>query len=131
MERLKVRRDFISVASGRKVSKRAFVLQSRQRGDDLPARIGFTVTKRTAKKAVERNRIRRRLKEAVRLMAGRFVQPGLDYVLIGRRPALTIPFAELKSELSAALAELGARLAPEALAEQGAPNAARRPANGQ
>ena len=82
MERLKVRRDFISVASGRKVSKRAFVLQSRQRGDDLPARIGFTVTKRTAKKAVERNRIRRRLKEAVRLMAGRFVQPGLDYVLI-------------------------------------------------
>ena len=130
MERLKVRRDFISVASGRKVSKRAFILQARRRGDNLPARIGFTVTKRTAKKAVERNRIRRRLKEAVRLVAEQIVQPGMDYVLIGRRPALTIPFTELKSELSAALTELGARLVPGALTDQSAPNAARRPANG-
>jgi ribonuclease P protein component len=130
VERLKVRRDFVSAAGGRKVSKRAFTLQARRRGDTLPARIGFTVTKRTAKKAVERNRIRRRLKEAVRLTAERLVRPGVDYVLIGRRAALTIPFTELTSELSAALTELGARLAHGMPAEQGAPSAARRPADG-
>lgn len=131
MDRLKVRRDFVSAANGRKVSKRAFVLQARHRGDNLPARIGFTVTKRTAKKAVERNRIRRRLKEAARLVAAPAARPGIDHVLIGRRPALTIPFTELKSDLSAALAELGARMAPVAQNGQNAPHAARRPADGE
>lgn len=131
MERLKLRRDFISAAGGRKVSKRAFTLQARRRGDLLPARIGFTVTKRTARKAVERNRIRRRLKEAVRLTADEHARAGTDYVLVGRRPALTMPFAELTSELGSALNEMGARLASAASDESGAADAARRPANGQ
>jgi ribonuclease P protein component len=126
VERLKLRRDFISAASGRKVARRAFTLQARRRGDMLPARIGFTVTKRTAKKAVERNRIRRRLREAARLTAGELARPGTDYVLVGRRPALTMPFAELTSELGSALSEVGARLASTVSNER-----ARRPANGQ
>ena len=67
IERLKKRRDFLAAAKGSKAARRAFVLEARERGDDGPARFGFTVTKRTAKKAVERNRIRRRLREAVRL----------------------------------------------------------------
>ncbi len=130
MERLRVRRDFVSAARGRKVSRRAFVLQTRYRGDTLPARIGFTVTKRTAKKAVERNRIRRRLKEVARAVAGEFDRTGTDHVLIGRRPALTIPFNDLKSDLSAALAELAARAESGSPSETAARNAARRPADG-
>ncbi len=126
MERLKLRRDFISAAGGRKVARRAFTLQARRRGDMLPARIGLTVTKRTAKKAVERNRIRRRLREAARLTAGERAQPGTDYVLIGRRPALTISFAELICDLGSALDEVGARMASTVSNER-----ARRPANGQ
>ena len=126
MERLKLRRDFISAAGGRKVARRAFTLQARRRGDMLPPRIGFTVTKRTAKKAVERNRIRRRLREAVRLTADGLAQPGTDYVLVGRRPALTMPFAELTSELGSALSEVGARMA-STVSNEGA----RRPGNGQ
>lgn len=101
-------------------------MQARRRGDMLPARIGFTVTKRTAKKAVERNRIRRRLREAARLTAAKLARPGTDYVLVGRRPALTMPFAELTSELGSALSEVGARLTSTVSNER-----ARRPANGQ
>jgi len=110
VDRIKIRRDFVSAARGRKVSRPAFVLQARRRDDGLPNRIGFTVTKRTAKKAVERNRIRRRLKEACAAVAGHFAGRGVDYVLIGRRPALTIPFADLKSDLAAALSDLAARM---------------------
>jgi ribonuclease P protein component len=103
IERLKKRRDFLAAAQGSKAARRAFVLEARQRGDDDPPRFGFTVTKRTAKKAVERNRIRRRLKEAVRLSAAGKAEQGHDYVLVGRRKALCEPFAVLTGELDQAL----------------------------
>lgn len=105
VERLKKRRDFLAVAKGRKAARRPFVLERRQRGDDDAARFGFTVTKRTARKAVERNRIRRRLREAVRLAAADATLTGADYVLVGRRGALTESFASIRAELRGALAE--------------------------
>ena len=46
------------------------VLQALKRGDDAPARIGFTVTNKVGN-AVVRNRTRRRLKEAARLRAAK------------------------------------------------------------
>jgi ribonuclease P protein component len=105
IERLKKRRDFLAAAKGWKTGRRAFLLELHQRDEDGPARFGFTVTKRTAKKAVERNRIRRRLKEAVRLDAAEIARPGRDYVLVGRRSALTQPFTALRADLAGALKE--------------------------
>ena len=113
MERLKVRRDFLAAARGRKVSRRAFTLQARDRGDDGPARIGFTVTRRTAKKAVERNRIRRRLREGCRAVDRAHYETGTDYVVVGRRPALTIPFSELTAELATAVQALADGKGPD------------------
>jgi ribonuclease P protein component len=101
--RLKKRRDFLAAAKGTKVARRAFVLETRRRDDDSPPRFGFTVSKRVAKKAVERNRIRRRLKEAVRLLAAEEARTGHDYVLVGRRSALTEPFAGICAALGSAL----------------------------
>ena len=100
--RLKKRRDFLAAAQGSKAARRAFVLEARERGDDSPPRFGFTVTKRVAKKAVERNRIRRRLREAVRLGAEN-ARAGRDYVLVARRRALSEPFTHLKAALEEAL----------------------------
>lgn len=106
--RLEKRRDFLAAAKGRKAARRAFVVEARRRADDGAPRFGFTVTKRVAKKAVERNRIRRRLKEAVRLTASGLADHGCDYVLVGRRPALTQPFSDLTSALAGALRDLPA-----------------------
>ena len=103
IERLKKRRDFLAAARGSKSARSAFVLESRARGDADPPRFGFTVSKRTAKSAVVRNRIRRRLREAVRLLAADEVQAGHDYVVIGRPQALTEPFGKLKTDLTGAL----------------------------
>lgn len=100
--RLKKRRDFLAAAQGSKAARRAFVLETRLREDDGPARFGLTVTKRVARKAVERNRIRRRLREAIRLMVGS-AAAGRDYVLVGRRNALTEPFTDLAATLGQAL----------------------------
>jgi ribonuclease P protein component len=105
IERLKRRRDFLAAAKGSKAPRRGFVLEARRRDDDGAPRFGFTVSKRTAKKAVERNRIRRRLKEAVRLAAPGRARPGCDYVVVGRRSALTESFAALTADLAGALAQ--------------------------
>jgi ribonuclease P protein component len=76
-----------------------FLLEVLDRGDGAPARAGFTVTKK-AGNAVARNRIRRRLKEALRIHAAGDMTAGKDYVIVGRRDVLHAPFGLLKAELS-------------------------------
>ncbi len=100
--RLVRRADFVACSKGRRVATAAFVLQERRRGDELPPRFGFTVTKKTGG-AVERNRMRRRLKEAVRLGAAPAAAAGSDYVLVLNRNALDRPFETLMTDLADAL----------------------------
>jgi ribonuclease P protein component len=94
MERLKRRADFLAAATGIKAPAAGFVLQARGRGDAEPARFGFTVSKKVGN-AVERNRVKRRLREIVRLNAVVAARGGHDYVLIGRKAALTLPFGRM------------------------------------
>ena len=99
--RLRKRSEFLAVRKGERRKGPYFLLEvlDRRAGDEAP-RVGYTVTKRQGN-AVERNRIRRRLREAVRLQAGFDMKPGHDYVVVGRRDALTAPFGELTSSLAA------------------------------
>jgi ribonuclease P protein component len=105
MERLTRRTDFRAAAAGLRASVGAFVMQARRRAEDGPVRIGFTVSRQVGN-AVERNRVRRRLREIVRLSQGGGMQDGHDYVLIGRRAALALPFARVAAELDGALDRL-------------------------
>jgi ribonuclease P protein component len=102
MERLRQRADFLAAASGTRVPAAGFVLQARKRTDSGPARFGFTVSKKVGN-AVERNRVRRRLREVVRLTAANRTRAGHDYVLIGRRAALQLPFVRISKDLDGAL----------------------------
>ena len=102
MERLRQRADFLAAASGIKVPATAFVLQLRKRTDNGPVRVGFTVSKKVGN-AVERNRVRRRLKEIVRLSDKNRMQSGHDYVLVGRRAALKLPFERIAQDFEGAL----------------------------
>jgi len=69
------------------------------RGDGGPPRVGYTVTTKVGNAAV-RNRVRRRLKEAVRTHAAADMASGNDYVIVGRLEALSVVFGQLKAELS-------------------------------
>ena len=102
MERLRHRADFLAAASGAKAPTAAFVLQARKRGDSGPVRVGFTVSRKVGT-AVERNRVRRRLKEVVRLSAATGLCCAHDYVLIGRRAALSLPFEQMTQDFQRAL----------------------------
>lgn len=100
--RIKRRADFLAARDGLKAPARSLVLQARQRGDGGAARFGFTVSRKVGN-AVERNRVRRRLREAVRLRGESLARTGFDYVLIGRRAALELPFATIVGDLEGAL----------------------------
>ena len=108
MERLTQRAEFLSAAKGRRVPVGSFVLQVRERGDTAAARFGFTVSKKVGT-ATERNRVRRRLREIVRRHAALLPEAGHDYVLIGRRAALQMPFDAMTAEFTGALKRLHKR----------------------
>ncbi len=78
------------------------MVQARRRADESGVRVGFTVSRQVGN-AVERNRVRRRLRELVTLSPTGNLRAGHDYVLIGRRAALQTPFGEMMKELDAAL----------------------------
>ena len=102
MDRLKRRTDFRAAASGLKASGKAFMLQARRRADESSPRVGYTVSRQVGN-AVERNRVRRRLREMVRLTPAAKLRLGHDYVVIGRRAALAMPFSDMTRELDTAL----------------------------
>ena len=104
MDRLRQRADFLAVANGPRMNSAAFVVQSRAR-DDGPVRVGFTVTKKIGT-ATERNRVRRRLRELVKRLDAVSMRPHSDYVLVGRRAALTRDFATMLDDLRSALLRL-------------------------
>lgn len=105
MDRLRQRADFLAVANGARVSSAAFALQTRRRDDQGPIRVGFTVTKKNGN-APQRNRIRRRLREVVKRLDVMSLRPHHDYVLVGRREALTRDFAVMLDDLRSALRRL-------------------------
>jgi len=140
VERLKRRSDFRAAATSLRASGSAFVVQARRRADSGVVRIGFTVSRQVGD-AVERNRVRRRLREIVRMAAAAGAGglcPGHDYVLIGRRAALAAPFGEMMRELDAALSRIhaserggtgGVRRDP--LHEAGSPSRSQKPRRNQ
>ena len=97
--RLKSRPQFLAVRNGDVRRGRAFLLEVLDRNEpEDPPRVGFTVTKKHGN-AVERNRMRRRLKAAVRQSAAIAMKNGHDYVIVARREVLGTPFAELTARL--------------------------------
>ena len=82
-------------------------------GRSVGTRVGFTVSKALGG-AVQRNRMKRRLREAVRLEG---VSPALnlnaDIVINPKRTLLTVEFSQLRNEVAKAFAVIGKTLQKE------------------
>jgi len=109
IERLKKRPEFLACAQAPSCARGAVVVQARDRADGQPlVRTGFTATKRIGG-AVERNRAKRRLREAARLLAPQFAHAGFDYVFIARGGVTSRAWPRLLDDVKSALI----RLAPD------------------
>ena len=107
IQKLKVRPDFLLAAKAPSCARGAVVLQARNRTDDTACvRVGFTATKKVGGSVV-RNRAKRRLREAARLLIPAHARPGHDYVLIARGGAPGRPWTRLLDDVKSALISLG------------------------
>ena len=108
MKRLKRRQDFIAAAKAVSQGTTGFLLQGRKREEGEAARVGFTCSKKLGN-AVARNRIKRRLREAVRLSLPPVAKADYDYVLVGRPAAADLAFENLQKDLISAVMRLHAK----------------------
>lgn len=110
---IKTRAEFKAASGGPRFSTPGFTMLRRPlpvppAGARLPLRFGFTVTKKVGN-AVERNRIRRRLREAVRRAGTAAAVPGMDLVILARRAAIDLPFTALVEDIRRAMLALAAK----------------------
>ena len=103
--RLKKRADFLRVAriGMRHVSPGLILIVAPQDLTNVdPSRptvgVGFTASKKVGN-AVTRNRVKRRLRAAVREVMHHNASPNRDYVVIGRGKTVNRPFENLKMDL--------------------------------
>ena len=120
IERMRSRPQFLAAAKGAYRAHGAVVVQVRDRqdGEDV-VRAGFTATKKIGG-AVVRNRAKRRLREAARLLLPSFGRPGCDYVFVARDGTPARDWGRMLDDVKSALIRLAADL-PAAPRQHGAP----------
>ena len=102
IETLKSSKDFKRLKNGKFCRSHSFLLQARENIDSKITRVGFTVTKQNGN-AVNRNRIKRRLKSVAQVVFSNVEIRKWDYVMIGKKNTLITSFDKLKSELEMAI----------------------------
>jgi ribonuclease P protein component len=106
ISRLRIRRDFLYAAQGRKAVRPSVVIQAREgRCPPGEIRAGFTATRKIGN-AVVRNRAKRRLKEAARLLLPLHGEAGNDYVFIARVTTSSRAWPRLLDDVQSALQTL-------------------------
>lgn len=97
-ERLHQARQFKRVFSrARRSSSTMFTLLRRENRVGYP-RLGMVVAKRNARRAVDRNAVKRMIRESFRMRKARLAAS--DYVVILKRPVGTVPGDRLRQQLT-------------------------------
>ncbi len=96
---LKNQKDFDEVFKKKNVfGNRHFTLFYSKNGKTFN-RLGIIVSKKTSKKAVCRNRIRRQIKESFRLKQSQ-LKVGYDFIIIGKASCVTAPYKEMDRSMN-------------------------------
>lgn len=91
--------DFAALrGKSKRISVRHFVAEFSANGQTT-CRLGQAVSRRVSKRAVDRNRIKRLVRESYRLV--RSGLPAVDILLIARSSAVPAPAGELRDDLAA------------------------------
>lgn len=104
--RLRNREEFSRIyRGGRSFANGQFVVYWSKRSNAESFRVGISASKKIGN-AVVRNRMRRLVKEIVRHMEGEIL-PNVDFILIVRKPATTMSYAQLEGSIKHVLRKAG------------------------
>ena len=95
--RLRRNSDFLRVRQSGKFKASSLMVLAFLRNELDHSRFGFAVSKRMGN-AVQRNKIKRRLREVVRLRLPR-IKAGFDYVFIARQPIRQATYQEIEQTI--------------------------------
>jgi ribonuclease P protein component len=96
-EKILNRADFVKLnRSGKRLYTKHFTLIIKQNGQGV-TRLGVTVSKKTGN-AVQRNRVKRLIREFFRLNKKQFPQ-GYDIVIVAKKDASYLDFWKIKAEV--------------------------------
>lgn len=116
--RLTRRSEFLAAASGRRFHTPRLSLQMKplsspaERVPDAGcSRVGLTVSRKCGG-SVQRSRIKRRLRAAVRIVAPQIARHRIDLVVVARAQAINAAFGDLVADLNAGLASLDRGVRP-------------------
>lgn len=105
--RLTGRRNFEKIKDeGNLYKGKAFGLVVLKTEKENPSRFAFIVSTKISKKAVERNRVKRKLKEAVRQLLGK-INNGFDVLFLAKKSLLDKTDKEIKEETEKLFKEAG------------------------
>lgn len=107
--RLKTRPQFLFVRHGKSERRKSVLIQARPKKSSTTIGAGFTATKKIGN-AVTRNRAKRRLREASRLLLPLHGLCGTDYVFIARLDTATIGWQRLLDDMESALISLAQQI---------------------
>ena len=102
--RLKKKRDFEDVFKKGKAVKGSFLFIKYRKNKLGVPRFGFVVSAKVAKKAVERNKIRRILSEAVRVIIGRL--EGHDIIVFASNKITVAPKKDVADDFRGVLQKI-------------------------
>ncbi|GIP40646.1 ribonuclease P protein component [Paenibacillus sp. J31TS4] len=104
--RLAKREDFQKVyRRGKSFANHQFVVYRLEQREPAPLRLGVSVSKKVGN-AVVRNRLRRTVKEIVRLNLDR-LEANVDVIVIARKPVAEMEYAGIQSSLLHVLKRAG------------------------
>lgn len=69
-------------------------------------RVGFTVSKKISKLATKRNKAKRRLREAFKILSQKYCQENSDYSIIARPKIIDSDFSNIKRDMEFCLKNL-------------------------
>lgn len=106
LKRLKKNKDFqVVFKKGRSFANRQFVVYVLKQEGQSFSRLGLSVSKKMGN-AVMRNHIKRFIKEIFRDLSDK-LEPGIDYIIISRRPVRTMTYQQMQNSLIHVLRKTG------------------------